>query len=158
MLCDISLMLVSFRRSSARKQKVTFLNTVKTVEITCDTKCSRLICFQRRRKQDGENTTQHIVMCSKVYAIVRRPSVCPSCLSRSPAARRCCRFAAVGPAGRRYRLIAAAAELHSSTAHSSTGCVGECGQCHVLSWPEKLNTDVFPRQSCNGWDVWHCLQ
>ena len=36
------------------------------------------------------------------------------CLSR------CCRFAAVGPAGRWYRLFAAAA-------------AGECGQCHTVS-------------------------
>jgi len=32
---------------------------------------------------------------------------------------RCCRFAAVGPAGRRYRSIVAAAAV-------------ECGQCHVV--------------------------
>jgi len=44
-----------------------------------------------------------------------RPSVC---LSHPAAARRRCRFAAVGQAGR--RSIAAAAE-------------GECGQCHVVS-------------------------
>jgi len=43
---------------------------------------------------------------------------------------RCCRFAAVGPAGRRYRSIAAAA-------------AGECGQCHVVSVRRQLNTDLF---------------
>jgi len=42
------------------------------------------------------------------------------CLSHPAAARRCCRFAAVGPAGRRYRSIGAAA-------------AGKCGQCHVVS-------------------------
>jgi len=41
-----------------------------------------------------------------------RASVRPSvCLSHSPAARRCCAFAAVGPAGKRKRPIAAAAGL-----------------------------------------------
>jgi len=42
----------------------------------------------------------------------------------SSAARRCCGFAAVGPAGRRYRSIAAAAGRRSSTAHSSIACGG----------------------------------
>jgi len=50
-----------------------------------------------------------------------RLSVCLSvCLSNPAAARRCYEFAAVGPAGRRYRSIAAAA-------------AGDCGQCHVVS-------------------------
>jgi len=39
------------------------------------------------------------------------------CRNMGPPQSRCCRFAAVGPAGRRYRLTAAAA-------------AGECGQCH----------------------------
>jgi len=47
-----------------------------------------------------------------------RLSVCP-CMGPQHRTR-CCRFAAVGPAGMRYRSIAAAA-------------VGECGQCHVIS-------------------------
>jgi len=47
-----------------------------------------------------------------------RPSVCPSIDPQQQT--RCCRFAAVGPAGRSYRSIAAAA-------------AGECGQCHVVS-------------------------
>jgi len=47
----------------------------------------------------------------------RRPSVC---LSHSAAARRCCKFAAVGPAAMKCRSIAAAAAC-------------ECGQCHVVS-------------------------
>jgi len=38
------------------------------------------------------------------------------------------RFAAVGLASRRYRLIAAAV-------------VGECGQCYFISIRRKLNTD-----------------
>jgi len=42
------------------------------------------------------------------------------CMSHLAAARLCCRFAAVGPAGKRYRLIAAAAACG-------------CGQCHVVS-------------------------
>ena len=47
-----------------------------------------------------------------------RPSVCPSTDPRQQT--RCCRFAAEGPAGRRYRSIGAAAAC-------------ECGQCHVVS-------------------------
>jgi len=51
-----------------------------------------------------------------------RLSVCLSiCLSHSPAAAVCGGFAAVGPAGRRYRAVAAAA----------AACGG--GQCHVVS-------------------------
>ena len=42
------------------------------------------------------------------------------CPSRGPQPKMRCRFAAVGPAGRRYRSIAAAA-------------AGESGQCHVVS-------------------------
>ena len=53
------------------------------------------------------------------------------------AARRCRGFAAVGPAGRRYRSIAAAAERRSSTAFCS-----KCEQCRVVSWRRKLNTDL----------------
>ena len=40
---------------------------------------------------------------------------------------RCCRFAAVGPAGRRCRSIAAAA------------AAGECGQCHHC----RINVDAI---------------
>jgi len=46
-------------------------------------------------------------MQSKVYEMVQCPSVCLSLLSHSPAAAACCRFAAVGPACKRYQLIAA---------------------------------------------------
>jgi len=38
---------------------------------------------------------------------------------------RCCRFAAVGTAGRRYRSIVAR--------QRSAAAAGECGQCHVVS-------------------------
>ena len=41
-------------------------------------------------------------MRSRVYATVRRPSVC---LSRPAAERRCCGFTAVGQSVRRYRLL-----------------------------------------------------
>ena len=63
-----------------------------------------------------------------------RPSVCPS---RSPTAAACGGFAAVGPAGRRYRSIAARpAPRGCSTARSYT-----CGQCHVCSRRTKLVAD-----------------
>jgi len=64
---------------------------------------------------------------------VRCPSVC---LSHSPAAEACGGFAAVGPVGRRYRSIAAAAGHYSSTAHSS-----KCERCRVDSRATRLNTD-----------------
>ena len=65
-------------------------------------------------------------MGSKVYETLRCPSVCPFvplsvCPSMGPQQQtRCCRFAAVDSAGRRYRSTAVAA-------------AGECGQCHVVS-------------------------
>jgi len=53
---------------------------------------------------------------------VKQYSVCLSvCPSLCPQQRtHCCRFAAVGPAGRRYQSIAAAA-------------AGKCRQCHIIS-------------------------
>ena len=66
-----------------------------------------------------------------------RPSVCLSvCPTTSvpslAAARRCGGFAAVGPAGRRYRSIAARPALSSN-----------CEQCHVVSGRRKLNRRVY---------------
>ena len=58
-------------------------------------------------------------------------SVCPSVY---PA---CDWFAAVGPAGRRYRSIAAAARGRSTARRS------RCGQFHVYSWRRKLSTDLL---------------
>jgi len=50
-------------------------------------------------------------MQSRVYETVRCPTVCPPVchIVGPPQQTRCYRFAAVGPAGRRYRSIAAAA-------------------------------------------------
>ena len=70
-------------------------------------------------------------MRSRVYASARCPSVRPSVLlcvrhlSHPAAARRYCRFAAAGPAGRRYRSIAARRDVRRAA--------GECGQCRVVS-------------------------
>ena len=50
----------------------------------------------------------------------------------------CYRFAAVGPAGGRYRSLAA----RCTAAQHATG---KCGQCHVVSICRKLNTDSFHR-------------
>jgi len=47
------------------------------------------------------------------------------------------RFAAVGPANRRCRSIAAAAKRCRSTAFSS-----KCEQCHAVSWRRRLNTGL----------------
>jgi len=59
-----------------------------------------------------------------------RPSVCLSNLSTAAAT--CGRFAAVGPANRRYRLIAALPALRSNYE-----------QCYVVSWCGKLNADLL---------------
>jgi len=59
-----------------------------------------------------------------------RPSVCPT--HNSAAARRGGGFAAVGPAARRCRSIAARPTLTS-----------RCEQCHVVSRRRKLETDSF---------------
>ena len=78
-------------------------------------------------------TYPHIVAaCSRVYVTVRCPSVCPSASQISTAAAACGGFAAVSPAGRRYRSIAARPVLSSN-----------CEQCHVVSWRWKLNTDLL---------------
>jgi len=66
----------------------------------------------------------------RVYVTVRDRSVCLS--HQSTAAAACGEFAAVGPAGGRYRSIAARPALSS-----------KCDQCHVVSWRTKLNTDLF---------------
>jgi len=62
-----------------------------------------------------------------------RPSGCPSIgrahSSKSAAAGRS-GFAAVGPAGRRYR---------STAARRAAAAAGKCGQCHVVSVRRKLN-------------------
>jgi len=58
-----------------------------------------------------------------------RLSVCLSNLSTAAAT--CGRFAAVGPANRRYRLIAALPALRSNYE-----------LCYVVSWCGKLNTDL----------------
>ena len=58
-------------------------------------------------------------MRSRIYETVLCPSVCPSLPAWTTAA-------IFGPAGRRYRLIAA-----QRTA--ARRAVGECGQCHVVS-------------------------
>ena len=61
-----------------------------------------------------------------------RPSVCPSMGLQQQT--RCCRFAAVCPAGRRYRSMIAAAAACAA---------GECGQCHVVSVRRQLNADLL---------------
>ena len=64
-----------------------------------------------------------ICRVSSIYETVKQPSVLSALPSRhSAAVCHCCRFAAVGPAGRRYRSIAARRALSS-----------KCEQCHVAS-------------------------
>ena len=64
-----------------------------------------------------------------------RPSV-----SLSVCRSHCSTFAAVDPAGWKYRLIAAWLVLGSS--HATALCSSKCGQCHVVSWRRKLNADL----------------
>ena len=68
-----------------------------------------------------------------------RPSVCRSTGPQQQT--RCCRFAAAGPAGRRYRLIAARRTAARRAA-------GRCRQCHIVSVCRKLNTDCFSLHLC----------
>ena len=76
----------------------------------------------------------HLVW-SMVCETVGRPSICLSvCRSH------CSTFAAVDPAGWKYRLIAAWLVLGSS--HATALCSSKCGQCHVVSWRRKLNADL----------------
>jgi len=79
-----------------------------TVEI--DSVCSTMI---KSRAGSIKRYGVRLFVCLCV-----RPSVCPSVGPQQQT--RCCRFTGVGPAGKRYRSIAAAA-------------AGECGQCHVVS-------------------------
>ena len=76
-------------------------------------------------------------MRTRVYVSVGCPSVCPSgcpsigrAHSSKSAAAGCSGFAAVGPAGRRYR---------STAARRAAAAAGKCGQCHVVSVRRKLN-------------------
>ena len=65
------------------------------------------------------------------------PSVSPSMAPQQQTS--CCRFAAVGPAERRYRSTAARRTAARRAA-------GECGYCHVVSVRRKLNTDLFAQR------------
>jgi len=90
--------------------------------------CEGLRPFIDQRVKSCIILLQHYLhsMRSRVYETVRCPSVCPSMGPQQKT--RGCRFAAVGPAGRKYWSIAAAAAC-------------ECGQCYVVSvcagsWPQ----------------------
>ena len=75
------------------------------------------------------------IICSSIWRLSVRLSHCAAVTHR------CGGFAAVGPAGRRYQLTAVqAAGARWQPCHSMV-CSGKCGQCHVVSWRRKLNTD-----------------
>ena len=57
---------------------------------------------------------------SRVHASIRHPSICPQQLTR------CCTFAAMGLAGRRYQSTAA---RHTAAWHAAV----KCGKCHAVS-------------------------
>ena len=92
------------------------------------TPCSVVWCFMA----DEMDTYSHLsAQCAEQGLWNCRASVR---LSRhSAAAPRCGGFAAVGPAGGRYRSIAAARPARRSN----------CEQCRVVSGRRKLNTDLF---------------
>jgi len=79
----------------------------------------------------GNATVRVVCGAGSMHLPGVRPSVRPSVLlcvrhlSHPAAARRYCRFAAAGPAGRRYRSIAARRDVRRAA--------GECGQCRVVS-------------------------
>ena len=56
-------------------------------------------------------------------------SICHVRLLHLPTASACSRFAAVGPADRRYRSIA---EQPAARGHIMA-CISRCGQCHIVS-------------------------
>lgn len=72
----------------------------------------------------------------RVSETVGHPSVSPSHYSHVACS--CGEFAAVGPAGRRYQLIAARPTPSSSMVLSS-----KCDQCHIYSRRRRLNTDLL---------------
>ena len=102
----------------------------------------------------GEGSTERSSVrpsvCLSVPSFVTLPAVAaaaPLLLSASMqqtlAGLRCCRLAAVRPAGRRYRLFAACRRSAAAAPH---GVSSNCGQCHAGSRRRKLNTDLFQEQ------------
>ena len=75
--------------------------------------------------------TAHIV-CSRVCIMVRCLSVCLSHLSNDACC--CSGFAAPGPAGRRYRLMAAAAAQRSAANASSVALSADVGSWTRMCW------------------------
>jgi len=73
---------------------------------------------------------QVLLNCTRLVRSSVHLSICLSHLSTTAAA--CGGFAAVGPVGRRYQLIAAWPAVSSN-----------CKEYHVVSWHNKLNTDLF---------------
>jgi len=99
-----------------------------TLNCACQSTLQNVVCRPTRPDITAALTWWHCLHCmhSRVYEMVRcpsvrlsvRPCVCPSMGPRQKT--RHCMFAAVGPAGRVYRSIAAAS-------------ADDCGQCHVVS-------------------------
>ena len=82
--------------------------------------------------------------CLSVYETVERPSVCLSVhpFRHSVAASRCGGFAAVGPAARRYRLIAARAALSNSGA-AARRSAANASSVTLSHWRAKQNAVSF---------------
>ena len=108
--------------------------------IGCRTKRNLIICFLSAFPKTTKLYSQQIIVtartaCGRVYVTVRCPSsVCPSvCLSQlSTTAAACGGFAALGPADRRYRSIAA-----RRTAANAPQ------QCHVRSRRRRLSKNLL---------------
>ena len=85
-------------------------------------------------------------MQSRVCVTVQCPSVClsvPSFGRRTPLWRLCsCRSG-----GQEISIDSSGCRAPSSSSAAARGCSmavsSKCGQCHVVSWRRKLNTDLF---------------
>ena len=82
-------------------------------------------------------------MRSRDYVTVRCPSVRVSPSIGPQQQTRCCRFAALGPAGGRYRLIAA-------RVRRSVAAAGECGRCHVVSVTSEAKHRLIKQLTVTG--------
>ena len=102
------------------------------------------------------------IVCDRIYVTARCPSVCRSarlsyCTCHLSTAASCCLgFAAAGPAGRKYRSIAAA------TCRRSTVCSSKGEQFHVVSWRRKLKTDLlhnkYRKDACEFLELIHLVE
>jgi len=80
--------------------------------------------------------TARIVCGTSVYATVGRPSVSVPFTSRTPQV--CC----CGPRDQETSIDCCTAGGQQQRRHSAVRS-SKCGECYVVSWRRKLNTDLF---------------